>query len=137
MSFLRQVLNRARAPNDMPVPHVVSVIEYFHHFDDWTLEEKHDALTLLDNYHGDLTLDSITSLQARYFGPKDHWRYACIRCGQIVTAGTKRKRGLGKNCYEVVGKGSITDNGRRRGPPVEAELIDASPLIDWKEAGRP
>ena len=137
MSFLRQVLNRVKNCHDMPVPHVVSVIEYFQHYDDWTLDEKHEALTLLDGFHCDISPGAVVQLQARYYGPTDRWKYACIRCGQVVSSKTKRTRGLGKNCYEVVGKGPIIDNGHRRGPPVEAELIDAGPLIDWKEAGRP
>ena len=137
MSFLRQVLNRVHNSQDMPVPHVVSVIEYFQHYDDWTLDEKHDAITVLDGFHCDISPGAITQIQVRYYGPRDHWRYACIRCGQIVSAKTKRTRGLGKKCYDVVGKGPITDNGRSRRLPVEAELIDAGPLIAWKEEGRP
>jgi hypothetical protein len=121
----------------MPVPHVVSVIEYFQHYDDWTVDERHEAKNLLEGFRCDISHGSIVQLQARYYGPRDHWRYACIRCGQVVNAKTKRIRGLGKNCYNVVGKGPIRSSGRRIGPPVEAELIDASPLINWKEAGRP
>ena len=134
MSHLRNLIRRVNEKLGVKAPFIASIIEYTKHFDGWTREEWLDARDIVRRFGLDIK-DPVEVLLARHFGPKDRWKIACVRCGKIINGGKTPMRGMGRDCYGIVGNGPMdtTDLNWLRVGKKEPKELDASDFLRWKD----
>ena len=95
MSHLLVLLKRAKLHPDKSI--MFNIVEYLHHFNDYTEEEKRLSMKLLeDNALLHLTEFSTSELRSK----RSIYTNRCIRCGRVITHEQSIKRGLGPTCYK-------------------------------------
>lgn len=135
MSHLKTILRRAKRPEGNDVPHLISIIEYINWFDDWTAEEYEEALSILRRRGSGLEPGSAEALLARHYGPRDHWKRACVRCGQVLNGNAHPVRGMGEKCSKIIGDGRVVDSGRCFGPRRNPVKLDPSRFLHVGSGG--
>ena len=95
MSHLLVLLKKAKLHTDKSI--LFNIVEYLHHFDDYTEEEERLSKKLLDE-NGKLHLTKFSTSELRTI--RSDYTNKCIRCGRKITSEQSIDRGLGPTCYK-------------------------------------